>query len=222
MKFLTSEIETKNLKRIVIWSDGAAYQNRCEKVSNALLHLTKQKGVTIIHKYLEVGHTQMEVDSVHSLIERKLKKKEFYIPADYTKAIKEARMKPKQYNVVDLKYTDFYCLSNGYYSSIRPGSKKGDALVTDVRAFKYLPSGHVEYKLKLEDDWVVLPKRPKTVAFESLCKLYQSPPKIKIKKFEDLQALKKVIHEDYHNFYNNLPHECDDSQSPCKHVTVFQ
>lgn len=41
-------------------------------MSNALIELAVEKNTIIEQKYLEVGHTQMEVDSIHSSIERKL------------------------------------------------------------------------------------------------------------------------------------------------------
>lgn len=221
-KFLQKEICEKKLSEIIIWSDGCAYQNRCEKVSNALLHLSNVNKVTISHKYLEVGHTQMEVDSVHSKIEKKIKGKEFYVPFDYVRSILEARTKPSKFNVVVLKYTDFLDFSNGYYTSVRPGLKKGDPIVADVCAFRYF-EGYIYFKLDLEENWRALPRRPKThTAFENLPNLYKSPIKITTRKFEDLQYLKKVINEDYHHFYDTLPHECNDEKGPCRHVVLVK
>lgn len=74
----------ENLKDVVIWTDGCTHahaQNKNTVVSNALLKLAMDKKVTITQKYLEKGHTQMEVDSVHSLIERKLKNIEIFLPS---------------------------------------------------------------------------------------------------------------------------------------------
>ena len=34
-------------------------------------------------KYLVVGHAQMECDSVHAFIERKLKSKDVYVPYEF-------------------------------------------------------------------------------------------------------------------------------------------
>lgn len=61
-------------KPVIIWSDGCTAQNRNSILSNALLFFSSEKKVVIEQKFLQKGHTQMEVDSVHSLIERKLKK----------------------------------------------------------------------------------------------------------------------------------------------------
>lgn len=51
---------------IILFSDGCTYQNRNNVVANALLSYAVDNKVTIIQKYLEPGHTQMECDSVHS------------------------------------------------------------------------------------------------------------------------------------------------------------
>ena len=53
-----------------------------------------KNGVTVTRKYLEVGHTFMEGDSVHSKIEKKLKHKDINVPADYISIIKNARVRP--------------------------------------------------------------------------------------------------------------------------------
>ena len=66
-----SEIET-----IVLWSDGCTAQNKCNNLSSAKLMFTVQNNITILHKYLEVDHTQMECDAVHSTVERATKKSE--------------------------------------------------------------------------------------------------------------------------------------------------
>lgn len=49
-------------KPIIILSDGCTAQNRNNVMANALLNFSMLHGVLIYQKYLEVGHTQMEVD----------------------------------------------------------------------------------------------------------------------------------------------------------------
>ena len=61
-----------NIEKIVVWSDGCRYQNRNAVLSNAYLHLANQYNIVIEQKFLVVGHTQMECDSMHSAIERKV------------------------------------------------------------------------------------------------------------------------------------------------------
>ncbi|CAB3222650.1 unnamed protein product [Arctia plantaginis] len=95
IRHLRSELDKSNASRIILWSDGCCYQNRSVKLANALLELAIEKNVSIEQKYLEVGHTQIEVDSIHSAIERKLPPhREIYIPADYINIMKSAWKDP--------------------------------------------------------------------------------------------------------------------------------
>lgn len=59
----------------MVYSDACTAQNRNSILSNALLHLSFKYELSITQKFLEKGHTQMECDSVHSIIELNLKKK---------------------------------------------------------------------------------------------------------------------------------------------------
>lgn len=68
-------------KPIIIYSDGCGYQNINIFMANALLHFSIKHQLIIKQKYLVRGHTHMECDSVHSLIERKLKGQDIYILA---------------------------------------------------------------------------------------------------------------------------------------------
>jgi len=82
--FLENELAMHgSVSEIVLFSDGCTYQNRNAVVSDAILELAVRKQVTIYQKFLEKGHTQMECDSVHSTIERQLRKVDIQVPSDY-------------------------------------------------------------------------------------------------------------------------------------------
>lgn len=51
--------------KIILFNDGCNYQNRNSTLSNAFFNLSLLSGVIIIQKYLQRGHTQIEVDSMH-------------------------------------------------------------------------------------------------------------------------------------------------------------
>ena len=76
-------------------------------LSNTLLLFTKMNNKTLIHKYLCKGQTQMEVDSVHSVIERTLKNRSIYSPASYINLIECAKKKEPKYEVQYLDHTFF-------------------------------------------------------------------------------------------------------------------
>jgi len=87
------------------------------------LKFAEDHKISIEQKYLTKGHTQMECDSVHSSIERKLKNQDIYIPSDYQKITKIARIKPFPYNVKECDFNFFlnYQTKNNKFDSIRPG-----------------------------------------------------------------------------------------------------
>lgn len=68
---------------IIIWSDGCVYQNRNQILSNALLDYSIKENKIVEQKFLVKGHTQMEVDNIHSLIERRAKGIDIDVPFDY-------------------------------------------------------------------------------------------------------------------------------------------
>ena len=134
---------------IVVYTDGYTNQNR------------NQFNINVTQKYLVKGHTQMGGDSVHARIEKQIKGKGVYLPFEYVKYTKEARQTPFPYKTAYLKYDffkDFFNIS--YYDSVRPGRKKRDPCVVDVRCFQYLPTGTIQYKLSFDRSFVDLPRRP--------------------------------------------------------------
>ena len=65
-------------------------------ISRALANLAYEHGITIYHKYLEVGHTHMDCDSVHWNIERAKKNTMLInLPKDYIEIIENARKENK-------------------------------------------------------------------------------------------------------------------------------
>lgn len=197
---------------IVIWSDGCTYQNRNTVLSNALLNFSIAHNIQIEQKILERGHTQMECDSVHACIEKRLRNRKIQLPSDYKTVTEEARAKPFPYESSYLRHTFFknYAIKeNLSYKSIRPGSKVNDPTVTDLRSIKYTPNGEIEYKLNFGSDYAPLPQRHTkfTVVPGNYPQLYQTQIKISAQKYNHLQQLKSVLNEDCHAFYDNLVHE---------------
>lgn len=57
---------------ITLFSDGCGYQNRNQFLSNALSNFAIKYNKIVEQKWLEKGHTQMECDSAHAKIEKKI------------------------------------------------------------------------------------------------------------------------------------------------------
>lgn len=197
---------------IILWSDGCGYQNRNATLSNGLFNFALDTGVTIMQKYLQKGHTQMEVDSIHSVIERKIRNKKINIPADYVYVCKTACQK-SPYKVKYLDHTFFKKYDGlNYFKSIRPGRGTGAPMVNDVKAFKYSREG-VFFKLRHSvAEWQALPIRLNLSTIQAtenhnLSQLHKNRLKIKAEKYGHLQQLKLSMESDYHDFYDNLPHD---------------
>ncbi|CAH0727304.1 unnamed protein product, partial [Brenthis ino] len=78
--------------------------------------------------------------------------------------------------------------------SIRPGKKKGDPVVVDIKGLKYLSDGSIFYRLRHVDEWSVLPQRKNNQRndFISPRGLYKSPIKITESEYKHLQELKMI------------------------------
>ncbi|XP_062387011.1 uncharacterized protein LOC134076007 [Sardina pilchardus] len=138
----------------ILWSDGCGYQNRNAVLSSALLLFAMKKNKVVIQKYLEKGHTQMECDSVHSVIERRLRDQDVYVPAEYVSLMKRARVKPHPYDVKYIDHTFFQDFSKlRLCKSLRPGVRPGDPTVHDIRAIRYNSNGTMDFKINHSDDW---------------------------------------------------------------------
>ena len=155
--------ENPTVNTIVVWCDGCIYQNKNACQASALRRFAVKYNITIIFKYLVVGHTFMECDSVHSTIESNMKGKDINVPQDYIGIIKNARENPFPYEVRfdDLLPHTFFLNYEAHQDirSIRPGSKTSDPTVTDVRQLRYTPDGSISYKLThdINDNFQELP-----------------------------------------------------------------
>jgi len=216
-------------QEVTLWSDGCTYQNRNATLSNGLLSVAVKKQIIIYQKYLVKGHTQMECDSMHSTIEKRLKNVQVRVPADYVAAFRTARASPAPYEVNYIDHTFFKDYSTlNYYAPIRPSSSAGDPVVTDIVALCYKPDGDILYKLNFDDNWMPFPvrqsgRRKMPMALPdvgSIPVLYKSSLPIKTEKFLHLQQLKHVLPKDYHNFYDSLAHICATATSNggCSHI----
>ncbi|CAG9763604.1 unnamed protein product [Ceutorhynchus assimilis] len=196
-------------KPIIIFSDGCTYQNRNSTMANALLSLSTTYNVTIIQKYLVKGHTNMECDSVHATIEKKLKNKTISVPHDFQRITEEARKNPNPYEVMSPSF-DFFKNYNKdlVYESIRPGRKPDDPTVTNIRALKY-ERGEIHYKLDFNENFLPLPQRPKRSIkkIDEFPRLFTGKLPITKQKFTHLQQIKTKLNSNFWSFYDNLLHK---------------
>ncbi|KAG4074406.1 hypothetical protein HA402_000385 [Bradysia odoriphaga] len=205
---------------ITLYSDGCGYQNRNQFLSNALSNFAVKYNKIVEQKCLEKGHTQMECDSAHAKIEKKLENCSIHVPEDYVAVTKSARKTVKidgirkdcPYDVEYLSHDFFKNFADpriSRFNSIRPGSKAHDPTVNQLRAMIYLPSGKIMYKIDFNEEYRDLPR--KIIPYDSLVheaiQLHSESLKITKTKFNHLQQLKTVIPAAHHQYYDNLKYQ---------------
>lgn len=97
-KYLTALNEQNKFESVALYCDSCAGQNKnramMTMIEYGLMNVwTKIKEIKIT--YLLPGHTYMPVDSVHSVIERCIKKKTIWGPSEWPTIIRNARIYPK-------------------------------------------------------------------------------------------------------------------------------
>jgi hypothetical protein len=102
----------ENTKHVSLFSDSCTGQNRNQFTLAAIRQSVLDSELEIVdQKFLTSGHTQMEVDAIHSSIERLKKNVTIYTPRDWVNIIKLARRK-KPYKVNELTYRNFIDFKN--------------------------------------------------------------------------------------------------------------
>lgn len=122
-KYLKTLPET--VSDVTLYSDTCGGQNRKKYVATLLLYAVQSTHIKVIHqKFLESGHTEMQVDSMHSAIEREKKCSPVFTALDWHAIFRRAR-RHNQYEVVPMTHTDFIDLkklSNTVLKNMRVAS----------------------------------------------------------------------------------------------------
>lgn len=96
------------VSHVAFFSDSCGGQNRNRFIATLLKYaVTVLPTIQIIDlKFLEVGHTKMEVDSMHSVIERAKKNKNIFSPLEWPNIIRQAKRKDP-YDVDIVEFDEF-------------------------------------------------------------------------------------------------------------------
>nr|CAH7748465.1 unnamed protein product [Callosobruchus chinensis] len=141
--YLTKNLDS-SVSHIIMYSDSCGGQNKNSYVSAALLTaLEKCENLAIIdHKFLLPGHTRMEADTDHSLIERKKKKCNLKLehPHDWAQLIRLVGKK-KPFVVHEMEHPEFFNFA-GFYSKSLVNRKQntigGKLNWREVRWLRYI------------------------------------------------------------------------------------
>lgn len=178
---------------------------------------------SITHKYLIRGHTQKEGNSVHSVIEKSIKKSKksgpICVPGQYVHLIRNAKKNGNLYIVKELNFDDFIDLKRLSEELGFNYSKNSDGdqfKVSEVKILRFeKDSDFYYYKSSYkEDTWLSVPVKiigtrsseAKIKKNVTLHPAYDSKREISENKKRDLKTLLQtnIIPRFYESFFNTL------------------
>lgn len=218
LKWAKNVIGESKIENLIIWSDNCPSQNRnIIMLINYFWLLNACPSLkTVTHKFLLRGHTHMEADHIHGLIERTVKNKptmEIVTPWDWEQVIRASGATVMSMEVEDFKsYSALYSGSGAPFKNKKQNTDKENFLISTVvwlEARSQTPA-IIYYKTNFD-----LPTF-KTVDFSSSARIRQklptnlptirdTPRGISKKKKDHLITLLKWVPKTFHNFYQNIP-----------------
>ncbi|KAL4706976.1 hypothetical protein ACJJTC_019514 [Scirpophaga incertulas] len=102
-------VDSRNLKKLLLYSDSCFGQNKNKTVLSMLRYALKRCiNLEVIQiNFLLPGHTYMPADSMHATIERAVRKTTVWAPSHWATVIEMARKNPFPYKVTVLEGKDF-------------------------------------------------------------------------------------------------------------------
>lgn len=207
---------------ITIWSDNCPSQNRnlIMVMMNFWILKIFPTLNTISHKFLLRGHTHLEVDGSHSLIERARKKAagfQIMTPWDWQQLARMCSVN-NPFEVINMETADFKDVKQLFNNSTSPFvSRKKSAQGTDFSISKIVclqvraaDKGILYYKTDFESEQfesIDLNRSGRRIVFPvELPPLREGLNVISTKKYKHLQNLLKWVPKQFHEFYQNLIH----------------
>lgn len=217
------------VKQLTIFSDTCAGQNRNVQITALLLHIVRIHPTLCVieQKYMESGHSYMEVDSMHSSIETAKHHVDIYSVHEYENVFKMARSGRKRdklpYNTRALQFEEFLDLKKLVQLTInnkKEDQKGNNVNLLKVKCFKYdkqFPNT-VHYKYGFADEYEKIDigftrrasnRKTKEENFKDIIipQLYQRQLPISVAKKKDLLKLcaRNIIPSTLMDWYKNLP-----------------
>lgn len=96
------------VKRVTLYSDSCSGQNRNINMTGMMLAAVNCLPLEQIdHKFPQSGHTEMEVDCMHAVVERKSHSAEIFVPRDWVTIASVAKTSGQPYRVRTMTNSDF-------------------------------------------------------------------------------------------------------------------
>lgn len=226
------ELTGSSTNKLTVWSDNCSGQNR--NMNMVLMYiwlLTRIPNLTEInHKYLLAGHTHMEVDGQHSIIERAKKNQishSVFTCNDWVNFISSCSKKNpfivQRMNLSD--FLDFLSLTKSRespYISRKMNTNEEPFLISTAVWLQLRKEdlGVLFYKTNFEEDFksVDLKRTPRRNGHISMP--ISIPPirvemkKISSLKYKDLMTLLQWVPDEYKPYFQSMPHGDNEPDFP--------
>ncbi|XP_046685006.1 uncharacterized protein LOC124370749 [Homalodisca vitripennis] len=224
------ELNKSSIDTLTVWTDNCSGQNR--NINMIFMYIWILKTLPNIneinHKFLLAGHTHMEVDGKHGLIERAkkhLKTNTIFTTNDWANFIASCSNKnPFIVKKMSLEhFLDFLSLTNKDGPLInRKKNTIGEPFLISNTVWLQVRReelGILYYKTSFDDvDFKSVDlrrnKRKETIMPESVPKLRSEKRKISNEKFRDLMTILQWVPEEYKAYFENLPHGASENDFP--------
>lgn len=203
----------KNITEIRFYSDSCVGQNKNSFVSSMfIMYIQENPHIKYIdHKFLEPGHTHMECDSDHGLIERKKKNSSvnIQVPRDWYQLVNSVNKKMQSIPMCSSDFFNFSELSKSKFNFKRCNEDGEKFIWNEVRWVRYTKDcNSILYKksLDIEIPFKILKickRGAKSINSKDL-NIIREIPRISAAKKKDLMDMKELINSEFHSFYENL------------------
>ncbi|XP_050507499.1 uncharacterized protein LOC126885114 isoform X1 [Diabrotica virgifera virgifera] len=199
-----------SVKHLILYSDSCPGQNKNRIILSAIHNALKncENIVSIQMNYLLPGHTEMSVDSMHSVIKGAVKNTIVWAPSQWATVCQLARKEPKPYNVSYLDHTDFKGYGTFADKYFR-GNLTGKISKIRVATFKKskINQMSVKYSMRSDEEEEIIPIIMGGINSKVVDQLYKTPLPITKTKYNDLKKLcdDQVIPKLFQKEYINLP-----------------
>lgn len=217
------------VRELTLWSDNCTGQNRNLMIVMSymwIMHKYPQLKI-INHKFLLKGHTHVEVDQIHSQIEKRkkqLKTMQIAIPRDWSQFIRTCGGK-RRFDVYDMQLQHFKDITslykkNGPFVSRKKNNNGKDFKISESvwLQIRQDQPGILFYKKTFEEEFSevsFIRNTSKHIEFpEHLPSLRNKEKPISTAKYKDLMTLLQWIPVEFHAFYKHLKHSSNEPDFP--------
>ncbi|KAE8738917.1 hypothetical protein FOCC_FOCC015595 [Frankliniella occidentalis] len=222
----------ETVKKVILFSDSTVGQNKNSILSAMFLTLVQIHCSiqSVEHVFLEAGHTRLEVDSKHSVIERKKDHVDkVNVPSDWynlVRSIGGGNNPNRRFRVVEMA-GEFYDFQSFYAGPLvrRTVTTTGDKFVwleTPLLRYDANRPGKIFFKTNLEHlayGCLSFQRSGKAGEYSAqnlrsaLKVLYKSPLPITVEKKKDLLKLLPLLPPSCHDFYKSIKTTDDPSDN---------